>query len=148
MFVPQSLRGRSQRGFWRIMGGMYHQTFFKKNKYNAVRQTHNGYSYDSKFEAQVAADLDLRVKAKDIKDYDRQYKVEFYVKKFDDTPYRLGSHKIDFRIHHNDGSFELYEAKGIETADYKKRRKWLEDLWLPEHLDHTYTVVKQKTYYR
>ena len=134
---------------------MYHQTYFKKNKFNAVKQTYNGYSYDSKFEAQVAADLDLRVKAGDIKEYDRQYKVEFFVYRLIESngekeylPYKLGSHKVDFRIHHNDGSFELYEAKGLETPDYKKRRKWLEDLWLPEHPDHTYTVVKQKTYYR
>lgn len=127
---------------------MYRQSMFKPNKYGAIKQTYNGYNYDSKFEAQVAADLDLRVAAKDIKDYDRQFKVEFVVFKADGSPYRLGSHKIDFRIHHNDGSFELYEAKGVETADYKKRRKWLEDLWLPENLDHTYSVVKQKTYYR
>jgi hypothetical protein len=134
---------------------MYHQTFFKSNKYNAVKQSYNGNVYDSKFEAQVAADLDLRVKAKDIKAYDRQYVVVFevYNKVVSNgeehfIPYKLGQHRVDFRIHHNDGTFELYEAKGVETADYKKRRKYLEDLWLPEHPDHIYTVVKQKTYYR
>jgi hypothetical protein len=55
------------------------------------------------------------------------------------------SHRVDFRIHHHDKSYELLEAKGLETADYRERRRWLEKLWLPEHLDHTYTVVKQST---
>lgn len=125
---------------------MYHQTFFKKTKYNSVKQNYNGYIYDSKFEASVAADLDLRVKAGDIKAYDKQFVVEFIVYRKDGRPYKLGQHRVDFRIHHNDGSFELYEAKGFETADYKRKRKWLEDLWLPEHPDHTYTVVKQKSH--
>lgn len=53
------------------------------------------------------------------------------------------SHKVDFRIHHKDGSFELYEAKGAMTTDYRDRVRWLEAFWLPEHLDHTYTVVRQ-----
>jgi len=39
-------------------------------------------------------------------------------------------------------------AKGIETADYKMRRKWLELFWLPENLDHIYQVVKEKNTYK
>jgi hypothetical protein len=54
-------------------------------------------------------------------------------------------HKVDFRIHHRDGSFELHEAKGIETDNYKFKRKCLENLWLPMHPDHIYTVIKQST---
>lgn len=113
------------------------------NKYGAKRTEFNGYMYDSKFEASVARDLELRKKAGDILDYERQFKVEMWAHLSDGTPAFKVSHKVDFRIHNKDGSYELLEAKGVETADYKMRRKFLEHLWLPEHLDHTYTVIKQ-----
>lgn len=124
---------------------MYNQRW--GNKYGAVKTEYDGYKYDSKFEASVAMELDLRKKAKDIKDWERQYKVEMWAYDKFGTPKIKVTHKVDFRLHHNDGSYELLEAKGVETADYKMRRRWLEEFWLPEHLDHTYTVVKQKTGY-
>lgn len=125
-----------------------HTTYFKPNKYGAKKTEFNGHVYDSKFEASVAADLELRKKAKDIKDYDRQYKVEMWAYDANGKKAMKKSHKVDFRIHHNDGSYELLEAKGVETSDYKDRKRWLETFWLPFNPDHTYTVVKQKTYYR
>lgn len=123
---------------------MVYKTYFKSNKYGAKRTLANdGVKRDSKFEASVADDLLLRKRAKDIKDYDSQYKVEMWAHRPNgERAFRL-NHKVDFRIHHNDNSFELLEAKGIETADYKMRRRFLEELWLPEHPDHTYTVIKQ-----
>lgn len=127
---------------------MVYKTYFKQNKYGAKRTEFNGYKYDSKFEASVAMELELRKKGKDILGYDRQYKVEIWICDSSGAPKIKVSHKVDFRIHHKDGSFELCEAKGIETADYKWRRRLLEDIWLPDHPDYTYTVVKQKTYYR
>ena len=116
------------------------QTF---NKFGAKRTEFNGNIYDSKFEASVAAELETRKLAKDIKDYDRQYRVECWAYRADGEKAFVVKHKVDFRIHHNDGSFELYEAKGVETADYKFRRKCLEELWLPINKDHIYTVIKQ-----
>jgi uncharacterized Zn finger protein (UPF0148 family) len=114
------------------------------NKYGAKRQVAlDGIKRDSKYEAAVADELRLRKLAKDIKDYDSQYKIEVWCYRADGTPAFKVSHKVDFRIHHNDGSYELLEAKGVETPDYQWRRKFLENIWLPEHPDHTYTVVKQ-----
>jgi len=49
---------------------------------------------------------------------------------------------VDFRTTLPDGSYELIEAKGFETPEYKLLKKLIDLLWLPEHLDHTYTVVK------
>jgi len=121
-----------------------HRTYFKANKYGAQKSEFNGYKYDSKFEASVAQDLELRKKAKDIKDYERQFKVEMWAYNRHGKPAMKKSHRVDFRIHHNDGGFELLEAKGVETRDYQERRRWLETFWLPEHPDHTYTVVKQR----
>lgn len=113
------------------------------NKYGAKKTIFNGYKYDSKFEAGVAASLEIRKKANDIKDYEQQFKVEIWCYRETGEKAFKVSHKVDFRIHHNDGSYELLEAKGVETADYKMRRKFLENIWLPDHPDHTYTVVKQ-----
>lgn len=113
------------------------------NKYGAKRTEFNGKIYDSKFEAGIAGELETRKRAKDIKDYDTQYRIETWAYRSDGVKAFMVRHKVDFRIHHTDGSFELYEAKGVETTDYKWRRKFLEEIWLPEHPDHTYTVIKQ-----
>ena len=121
---------------------MYRQT---SNKYGAKRTVFDGYSYDSKFEAGVAQELDLRKKVGDIAGWERQYKIECWAYTSDgDRAFKV-THKVDFRIHHNDGSYELTEAKGVETIDYKWRRKFLEHIWLKEHPDHIYTVVRQST---
>ncbi len=113
------------------------------NKYNAKKTVYNGIRFDSMFEADIAKELDLRKHAGEILDYDRQFKVEMWAHDSEGRPAFKVSHRVDFRIHHKDGSFELYEVKGVETTDYKWRRKFLEHLWLPEHLDHIYTVVKR-----
>jgi len=118
------------------------------NKYGAKKTEYNGYKYDSKFEAGVAQELDLRLKSGDIKAVENQYKVEVWCYREDGTPAFKVSHKVDFRILHNDDSYELIEAKGVETSDYKWRRKFLEEIWLPAHPDHIYTVVKQRSGWR
>lgn len=115
----------------------YLKTYFKPTKYNSVKQTYNGYNYDSKLEARYAADLDLRVKGKDLLGYDRQFKVSF-----DTNGKHICNYYVDFRLHLNDGSYELVEVKGMETEVWRLKRKLLEALWLPAHLDYTYTVVK------
>lgn len=119
----------------------------KTNKYGAKRTEWNGKMYDSKFEAETAWSLEIRKKSKDIKDYETQYKIICWAYDEHGNKAFEVKHKVDFRIHHNDGSFELLESKGIETPDYQWRRKFLEKIWLPNHLDHTYTVVKQNKQY-
>lgn len=121
----------------------------KRNKYNASPMVgQDGIRRDSKFESSIADELRIRVKAKDIKGYDSQYRVDIPL--YDDTGFEVMKvrHKVDFRIHHNDGSFELLEAKGIETDDYKWRRKFLENFWLPKHKDHIYTVRYGSNHYK
>ncbi len=120
---------------------MYNQ--FSTNKYRNTRQTYDGYNYDSKFEAGYAQELNLRVKGKDIQSWERQFKISI-----DINGSHICNYFCDFRILHNDNSYELVETKGIETEAYRLKRKLLEAVWLPEHLDHTYTVVKQKTWRR
>lgn len=111
----------------------------------AKKTVYNGRKHDSKFEAGVAHMLEMRKAAGEIKDYDCQFKVEVWAYRKDGTPAFKKSHKIDFRVHELDGSFTLVEAKGVETADYQERRRWLENLWLPNNLDHRYEVIYQKS---
>jgi hypothetical protein len=110
-----------------------------KGKYNAIRSVYNGYPYDSKFEAAYAMQLEWRVKAGEIKAWDRQFPIEIRNPK---TGELLRRHKVDFCVHENDGSFTLAETKGFETRDWKMIRDEIEVLWLPEHLDYTYVVAK------
>jgi hypothetical protein len=118
---------------------MYSQKWQYGNKYKNVRQTYDGFSYQSKFEAEMAFELDMRLKAKEIKDWERQFKISI-----DINGYHICNYYCDFRILHNDNSYELIETKGMETDVWKLKVKLLEAVWLPEHLDHTYTVIKQR----
>lgn len=121
----------------------------KRNKYGAVRTVaRDGLKRDSKFEASIADELWVRKQSGDILDYDTQFKVVMPIYDKDGEVVDKVTHKIDFRIHHKDGSYELYEAKGKETDDYKWRRRLLEKVWLPENLDHIYTVRKMNNYRR
>lgn len=113
----------------------------RKKKYGNKYQTYNGRRYDSKFEAGVACDLDIRKKAGEILDWEPQFKVEMWAYDSAGIPKLKKTHKVDFRIHELDGSFTLLEAKGYETQDYRDRRKWLCKLWLPDHPDHKYEII-------
>ena len=125
----------------------------RTNKYHAKRtlgRTSDGghRTFDSKFEAAVADELFLRLKAGEINDYECQYKVTMTAyTKHGDVAMTM-NHKVDFRVHENDGSYTLLEAKGMETADWKMRRNWLTMLWIPENLDHVYEVVKSSRRFR
>lgn len=115
------------------------------NKYGAKKTVaKDGIKRDSKYEASIADELLLRKKTGDIIDYDSQYKVEIPIYDKNGIIIHTIKHKVDFRVTKKDKSYELWEAKGVETDDYKWRKKFLELIWLPEHPDYTYIVLKQK----
>jgi len=114
---------------------MYRQVRF--NKYGNTRQTYNGYSYMSKLEANYAYELDMRLKAKQIKAWDKQHKISFDV-----NGKHICNYYVDFIVYHNDDTIELVECKGMETDIWKLKRRLLEVLFLPEHPEYSYTVVK------
>lgn len=122
---------------------MFHQRI--GNKFGAKKTIYNGRKYDSKYEASVAQELDLRLKAGELLTIEPQFKVEMWIYREDGKRCFKVSHKIDFRVLTKDNKYELIEAKGVETVDYKWRRRLLEELWLPMHPDHTYSVVKQQS---
>lgn len=96
----------------------------KKQWTSAKKQEYNGFRYDSGFEANYAAELDLRIKAKDIKSYDRQVNLDLIV-----NGYRVCQYRIDFIIHHNDDTLEYIECKGYPTDTWKLKWKLFEALY-------------------
>lgn len=91
---------------------------YAKNKYNNTPQLYNGMRYDSKKEAEYAKQLDLRVKAKDIKSWERQVKIDLRV-----NGKHITNYYVDFVITHNDKSREYAEVKGFSTDLF--RLKWV-----------------------
>jgi len=96
----------------------------RRSKFANRSTEYNGIVYHSKKEATYAVELDFRVKAKDIKSWDRQVKVELKIKGKLITRYFL-----DFLIQHNDGTIEYVEVKGFETDVWKLKWKMFEALY-------------------
>lgn len=111
------------------------------NKYGAKKSEYNGHRYDSKFEAQIAEDLDVRLKVKDIKAVDRQVKIPLEA-----YGTHIFNYIIDFVITHNDGTKEYLEVKGYETDLWKTKWKMFEAKINLEDPTATLTVLKQKSY--
>ena len=127
----------------------YYQSY-RKNKYGNIKRTYNNITYDSLLEASKAQELDLRLKAKDIKGWTRQVKIEInFVKnknkkwELTDTPtselvnqkveYRhFRNYFMDFVIENNDGSREYLEMKGMETEIWKMKF-FLTEMIFDEH---------------
>lgn len=106
------------------------------SKYGAKKTDYNGIQYHSKKEAGYAAELDLRIKANDIKSWTRQECIRLDVNGF-----HICNYYIDFVVTHNDGSLEYVEVKGFETEVWRLKWKLFESLYsnLP---NTTLTVVK------
>jgi hypothetical protein len=109
------------------------------NKYGAKKSTYNGYNYDSKFESQVAQDLDLRLRAGDIKEVQRQVKIPL-----DAYGKHITNYFIDFMITRSDGTHEYIEAKGMETDVWKLKWKMFEAKMNQQEPEAVLTVIKQK----
>lgn len=114
--------------------------YLSKKWTTAKKQEYNGYRYDSGFEANYAAELDLRIKAKDIKSYDRQVNLDLIV-----NNYIVCTYRIDFIIYHDDGITEYVETKGYQTDVWKLKWKLFESLYsdLP---DVKLSIIQQGKY--
>lgn len=107
-----------------------------KNKFGAIKQTYGGYSYHSRKEAQYAAELDLRVRAGDIKRWERQKKIELRV-----NGELICNYFIDFVIYHNDETKEYTEIKGFETDVWRLKWKLFEAIYRVKEPASKRTVV-------
>ena len=109
------------------------QTRFDRNKYGNIRQTYNGYSYDSKLEAQYAANLDWRIKAKEVEKWERQHKISLDV-----NGIHIANYFIDFKVYLTDGSVEYHEVKGFESEVWRLKFKLTKALYP----DWVFKVIK------
>lgn len=114
---------------------MYQQkTYFK----NAKKSEYKGSIYDSKFEAQIAMELDMEVKAGKAFKVERQVKIPLIV-----NGYLICNYYIDFIVY-RDGETEYIEAKGYPTETWKLKWKIFEALY--DKPENKLTVIMQGHY--
>ena len=102
---------------------MYSKKYQTRNKYKAVKQTFNGRSYHSKKEAEYAKTLHLRKLAGEVTEILPQYPLRLYV-----NGKKICNYFIDFKITLSDGTVQLIEVKGFETALWRLKWKLTEAL--------------------
>ena len=112
----------------------YQKTYFK----NAKKSEYRGSIYDSKFEAQIAFDLDMMLKAGEIIKWERQVKIPLIV-----NGYLVENYYIDFIVY-RDGETEYIEAKGYPTPAWKIKWKLFEALYTKP--GNKLTVIMQGHY--
>lgn len=120
---------------------VYYQSHL--NKFNAKSTIYNGRRYDSKLEAKVAQELDLRMKAGEFIEVIPQYRIKLYVYLPDNKKADLFTYICDFKCTKPDGSYLLVEAKGMETELFKVKKRILDLVWLPDHPDYDYEIIKK-----
>jgi len=91
----------------------------KKNKYNAIRQTYNGRSYDSKLEAKYAVELDWMLKAGEVKMWLPQKTLKCIV-----NGHEVCRYSLDFYVEFANGKIEWWEVKSKATMTAAWRIKW------------------------
>jgi hypothetical protein len=94
---------------------------YKQNKYKNIKQVYNDIRYDSKKEAARAAELDLLLKAKESKRWERQVTLPLF---FND--YKICGYRIDFVIWDKNDTIILEEVKGFQTDVWRLKKKLLE----------------------
>lgn len=91
---------------------------YTKNKYRAVKSYSDGWKFDSKLEARRNDILQLEVMSGEVIFYLRQ--VPFHLK--------CGvKYIVDFQIFYANGLVTFEDVKGIETPEFKIKKKMVED---------------------
>ena len=87
----------------------------------------NGIQFDSKREAEFYLYLKLLKRAKEIKDFKLQprFRLQEGFEK-NGTTHKPIDYVADFEVTHNDGTTEIIDVKGHETAVFKIKRKMFE----------------------
>jgi len=104
----------------------------RQNKYNSKTKEYNGRVYHSIKEAAYARDLDLMIKAKEIKSWKPQVRLSLDV-----NDYHICNYIVDFEVITSDGTKEYHEVKGFETEVWRLKRKLFEALY-----DESLIVIK------
>lgn len=96
------------------------------HKYAAVATEVDGMRFDSKKEARYYATLKLRRAAGEVVQFLRQ------------VPFHLPGgvrYVCDFLEFHADGTVHFVDTKGVETADFKAKRRMVETLYAPIRIE-------------
>lgn len=114
--------------------------YVKKRWTNAKKTNYGGHKYDSGFEGNYAAELDLKLRKGVIKSWERQVKIPLDV-----NGYHICNYYIDFIVHHLDGTTEYVETKGWQSEVWKMKWKIFEALY-SDKPDVKLTVVQQGSF--
>lgn len=111
-----------------------------KNKYRNIPNEYKGHIYDSKFEADCAADLDWRCAIGEVMSWTRQNKLDLKV-----NGQHITNYYIDFIALLPDGSREFIEAKGMALDVWKIKWRLLEATFndFKEHPDDKMVLIKE-----
>jgi hypothetical protein len=113
------------------------------NKMNAKGQYYKNEYYHSTGEMHYAQELDIKKKIGEIKDWQRQVKIELKVKGS-----HISNYFIDFVVEHNDGRKEFIEYKGMETDSFKAKWKLFNALAPEMFPGAIITKIKHKSKYK
>lgn len=93
-----------------------------KHKYSAVRTECDGIKFDSKKEAEYYKNLKLRVASGEVITFLRQ-----------PTFHLTGGVRYiaDFQEFHADGTVHFIDVKGMQTAQFKNKKKMVEAIYAP-----------------
>lgn len=94
---------------------MYAQRY--RSRWGNTRTEYGNRKYMSKKEAGYARDLDLMIKAGEVKEWIPQFRL-----RLDVNGYHICDYLVDFKVIMSDGSEEIHEVKGFETDMW--RFKW------------------------
>jgi hypothetical protein len=106
------------------------------NKYGSKKTVYNQRKYDSKLEAGVAQEIDILVRAGEVKKVEPQKTFPLYGK----NGGRICNHRVDFLLEFKDGRQEVWEAKGFATEIWRLKRTLFED----NYPEIRYVVVTAK----
>jgi len=93
---------------------------YQRHKYNAIRSEADNIKFDSKKEMNYYLQLKLRVKAGEI--------IFFLLQ----TPFNLPGnvkYRVDFQEFHSDGTVHFIDVKGMETSEFRLKKKQVEALY-------------------
>jgi hypothetical protein len=99
----------------------------KKSKYRNIKTTVDGIEFDSRKEAEYYCKLKLLKQAGEIKDFGLQPRYELQPTFYKNgTTHRSITYVADFIIENNDGTTDVVDIKGVETKDFKIKKKLFE----------------------
>lgn len=94
----------------------------KKPKYHNNKVKVDGILFDSQLEADYYSDLKLQVKAGVLNGFCRQ--AEFVLQDGVSNVKPI-TYRADFVVFHLDGTYEVIDTKGVETDEFKLKKKLL-----------------------